>query len=160
MEIGKKTIAAAAGLFFLGGFSVYLLMANTSAPEQPATTHTVMQHVSEGANIQGQAHQPPPASEPSAQTEELTHAAFLAQAEARREERLINKEENDRLEKLKAMKERSVECKFWKQQQKTDATAAKIEDKITQYCTVQNNSSSGDNTSTAPTNTLSQAIQN
>ena len=38
MEIGKKTIAAAVGLFFLGGLSVYLVMTKSDAPAQPVIT--------------------------------------------------------------------------------------------------------------------------
>jgi len=164
MEIGKKTIVAAVGLFFLGGLSVYLLMANINAPAQPATTQhksaamqEALQQVRASANAQEQEQidQPPaPDSTSSATTEELTHEAFLAQAEARREERLIDKEESDRLTKLKAMKERSVECKFWKQQQKTSSAAAKVEEKINEHCNLPNSSTEGES-STASENTPS-----
>jgi hypothetical protein len=161
MEIGKKTIAAAVGLFFLGGFSVYLLMANQQMAAQPSSTphnsaaeQEALQQVHPSAAAQEQPAQSAPesASNASQSTEELTHEVFLAQAEARREERLINKEETDRLAKLKAAKERSVECKFWKQQQKTSSAAAKVEEKIIHYCTVQASSestSSATNTSSA-----------
>lgn len=151
MEIGKKTIAAAVGLFFLGGLSVYLLMANQQMTTQPGSTpyksaamQEALQQVRASTAAQEQPDQsaPEPASNASQSTEELTHEAFLAQAEARREERMINKEEADRLAKLKAAKERSVECKFWKQQQKTSSAAAKIDEKIIQYCTLQTSSES------------------
>ena len=153
MEIGKKTIAAAVGLFFLGGLSVYLVMANSGAPTPTLTTQhksAAMQEALEqvratkAATTQEQSDYAVPVENNSAPatTEELTHEAFLAQAEARREERLINKEENDRLAKLKAMKERSVECKFWKQQQKTSSAAAKIEEKINEHCNLPSSSSS------------------
>ncbi len=151
MEIGKKTIGAAVGLFFLGGFSVYLLMANQQMTAQPSSTshnsaaeQEALQQVHASAAAQEQPAQSAPesASNASQSTEELTHEVFLAQAEARREERLINKEETDRLAKLKAAKERSVECKFWKQQQKTSSAAAKVEEKIIHYCTVQASSES------------------
>lgn len=151
MEIGKKTIAAAVGLFFLGGLSVYLLMANqqmitqpSSTPHKSAAMQEALQHVRASATAQEQPAQsvPESASNTSQSTEELTHEAFLAQAEARREERMINKEEAERLAKLKAAKERSVECKFWKQQQKTSSAAAKIDEKIIQHCTLQTSSES------------------
>jgi hypothetical protein len=165
MEIGKKTIVAAVGLFFLGGLSVYLLMANTNAPAQPATTQhksavmqEALQQVRASANAQEQEQidQPAPAPDSTspAATGELTHEAFLAQAEARREERLIDKEEADRLAKLKAMKERSVECKFWKQQQKTSSAAAKVEEKINEHCNLPSSSTESES-STASENTPS-----
>jgi hypothetical protein len=34
-----------------------------------------------------------------------------------------------------------VECKFWKQQQKTSSAAAKIDEKINQYCNLSVDSS-------------------
>ncbi len=83
--------------------------------------------------------------EPAADTRELTHDVFLAQAEARREQRLIDKAEADRLAKLTAAKERSVECKFWKQQQKLSSATAKVQEKITEHCTMQTHSSSTEN---------------
>lgn len=156
MEIGTKTIAAAVGLFFLGGLSVYLLMAKTDAPVQPALTQhktAAMQEALEqvranAATAQEQSTLTNPVindGAPEAEAvEELTHEAFLAQAEARREERLINKEETERLEKLKAMKERSVECKFWKQQQKTSSAAAKIEEKINEHCNLPSSSAASE----------------
>lgn len=150
MEIGKKTIAAGIGLFFLGGFSVYLIMASNSGAA-PATTAThqqpaAMQEAIEQLHANNAANTPETtvsASSAQAQTEapaELTHDEFLAQAEARREQRLIDQAEADRLAKLRRIKEQSVECKFWKQQQKTSSAAAKIEEKIVQYCTLQTSS--------------------
>lgn len=167
MEIGKKTIAAAVGLFFLGGLSVYLVMANSGAPTPTVTTQhksAAMQEALEqvranAATTQEQSDYATPVENNSAPatTEELTHEAFLAQAEARREERLINKEENDRLAKLKAMKERSVECKFWKQQQKTSSAAAKIEEKINEHCNLPSSSTASES-SAASEDVLSSAI--
>ncbi len=156
MEIGTKTIAAAVGLFFLGGLSVYLVMAKSDAPAQPALTQhktAAMQEALEqvranAATVQEKSTLTNPVvndSAPEAEAVgELTHEAFLAQAEARREERLINKEETERLEKLKAMKERSVECKFWKQQQKTSSAAAKIEEKINEHCKLPSSSAASE----------------
>lgn len=171
MEIGKKTIAAAVGIFFLGGLSVYLVMANSGAPAPTVTTQhksAAMQEALEqvranNATTQAQAQEksslvtPVDNDSAPATAEELTHEAFLAQAEARREERLINKEENDRLEKLKAMKERSVECKFWKQQQKTSSAAAKIEEKINEHCNLPSSSAASES-STAGEDTSSSTI--
>ena len=151
MEIGTKTIAAAVGLFFLGGLSVYLVMANSDAPEQSITTQhktaamqAALEQVRANSATQEQSNHDASATNDSTPevVEELTHEAFLAEAEARREERLINREETDRLEKLKAMKERSVECKFWKQQQKTSSAAAKIEEKIDEHCNLPSATSS------------------
>ena len=155
MEIGKKTIAAAAGLFFLGGFSVYLVMANSNAPTQPVTAQHKTAAMQEAlaqvrasqAATQPHDHTSSPATTTDAApaaAEELTHEAFLAQAEARREERLINKEEADRLEKLKAMKERSVECKFWKQQLKVSKASEKVQEKINEHCNLPNTSAASE----------------
>ena len=169
MEIGKKTIAAAVGIFFLGGLSVYLVMANSGAPAPTVTTQhksAAMQEALEQVranNATTQAQEKSSLATPvdndsaPATAEELTHEAFLAQAEARREERLINKEENDRLEKLKAMKERSVECKFWKQQQKTSSAAAKIEEKINEHCNLPSSSAASES-SAAGEDTSSSTI--
>ena len=163
MEIGKKTIAAGIGLFFLGGFSVYLIMASHSgaapaptASQQPAAMQEAIAHLraNNAANTPETTTSDTTAadttisgttttSSTSLQTEEqteLTHDEFLAQAEARREQRLIDEAEAERLAKLRAIKEKSMECKFWKQQQKTSSATAKIEEKIIQYCTLQTSS--------------------
>ena len=167
MEIGSKTIAAAVGLFFLGGLSVYLVMAKSDAPAQPpisqhntAAMQEALEQVRANATtteeqsiqITSVANDSAPDAEP---VEELTHEAFLAQAEARREERLINKEETDRLEKLKAIKERSVECKFWKQQQKTSSAAAKIEEKINEHCNLPSSSAASESSAANETSSNS-----
>lgn len=126
--IAKKAIIAGAALFFLGGLSVYLLMADkpeaSEPPEPPQnqqisnTNHTNKDDVPE-----------------------MTHANFLAEAEARREQNLENKAELERLEKLKKAKLNSVECKFWKQQLKTSSAAAKIDEKINHFCHLPTSSS-------------------
>lgn len=153
MEIGKNTIAAGVGLFFLGGFSVYLLMANVGAnsnattynqsspPELTQTSPTDAPGDSTDAEEEADASLTAKDGPDSTQAAELTHDVFLAQAEARREQQLIDKAEADRLEKLRLIKERSVECKFWRQQQKNSSASAKIEEKITQYCALQTSSS-------------------
>ena len=152
MEVGKKTIAAGIGLFFLGGLSVYLVMAN-SAPA-PSTGYSQTTHNEQAIAPSTQAETTSAATEDEnspgeSDTEtqaptELTHDEFLAQAEARREQLLIDKAEADRLEKMRLIKERSVECKFWRQQQKNSSASSKIEEKITQYCTLQASSSDSD----------------
>lgn len=145
MEIGKKVIAAGMALFCLGGLSVYLLMAPTpeaasgnkpvriqQSAMQAAIAQLEQAKPSEGSGISSM-----PGSMPLTEadaTPEMTHAAFLAEAEARREQNLENKAEAERLEKLRTAKQNSVECKFWKQQQKTSSAAAKIEEKINHYC--------------------------
>lgn len=147
---GKKIIATGVGLFLLGGLSVYLLMAPQSGSSEKklaAPKHSAMQ-----AAI-AQMEQQKPAEEkeaaPTATQEladdgvpEMTHAAFLAEAEARREQGMENKAEIERLEKLKKAKLNSVECKFWRQQQKTSSAAAKIDEKINQFCYLPPSSSS------------------
>lgn len=61
--------------------------------------------------------------------------SFMEEAEARREKALAEKEENDLIAKRKLEKENSVECKFWKQQ-KNEKSATKIDEKITEFCTL------------------------
>ena len=133
MEPGIKMIAGGLVLFVLGGLSVYLISrpaaitpAQIASPEQsayaPATT-------------------PASASSPEAATDAIDAESFYEEAEARREQQLIDKAEADQLAKLKAAKERSVECKFWKQQQKTSSAAAKIDEKINEHCNLPSSSS-------------------
>lgn len=169
MEIGAKTIAASVGLFFLGGISVYFLTAKTDAPGRPTAQHQSAAMQEALAQVRAnKTEKEIPATETiestassivtSEVTDELTHDAFLAQAEARREQQLIDKAEVDRLAKLRAAKARSVECTFWKQQQKTSSAAAKIEEKIIQHCTLQNSSSSASTSNaTSSEHTLSSA---
>ncbi len=149
MEVSKKAIIIGASLFILGGLSVYLLtpkgqplhatpahqqhnsamQAAIAQIEQKGTSPTDTSNVSETSSI-------------DEATTEMTHAAFLAEAEAHREEKLENKTEAERQAKLLKAKQNSVECKFWRQQQKTTSAAAKIEEKINYYCTLTENTSS------------------
>lgn len=133
MEPNVKMIVGGVVLFVLGGLSVYLITSQPDAAIPPGIVSPVQS--APVADI---------TSAPSTETTaSVTDAeSFYAAAEARREQQLADKAEADRLAKLKAIKERSVECKFWKQQQKTSSAAAKIEEKIIQYCTLQTTSSS------------------
>jgi hypothetical protein len=134
MEPNVRMIIGGLALFFLGGLSVYLI---TNWPDVTVTS-TVAQPV-QSASVADTA---PTAAPGTNTTVSITDAeSFYEAAEARREQQLADKAEADRLAKLKAIKERSVECKFWKQQQKTSSAAAKIEEKIIQYCTLQTSSS-------------------
>ncbi len=141
MEQHVKMMIGGAALFVLGGISVYLL---TSRPDaaipppytQPAQAASVAEIVS------------PTPSSTETETSITNAESFYEEAEARREQQLADKAEADRLAKLTAIKERSVECKFWKQQQKTSSAAAKIEEKIIQYCTLQTSSSTSSESST------------
>jgi hypothetical protein len=132
MEIGKQVVAAGVVLFCLGGLSVYALMvpADEAATRAQANPAQLQQEASPTTTSS-------PTSEIVDNAEdvlEMTHAAFIAQAEARREQNLEDKAEAERIEKLLKEKQNSVECKFWKQQQKTSSAAAKIEEKINQFC--------------------------
>lgn len=134
MELGVKAIVGGAALFVLGGISVYLL---TSAPSNAVPPESASETV---------------LTTSSAPTVEINNSAtnaesFYAAAEARREQQLIEKSEADRLTKLRKIKENSTECKFWKQQNKTSKAAAKIEEKITQYCTLPISSESSSSAS-------------
>lgn len=133
MEQNVKMIAGGLVLFVMGGLSVYFI-SRPSASIPPAVLPVQSAPVTNAAST----------SAPSTQIEpSITDAeSFYAAAEARREQQFIDKAEADRLAKLTAIKERSVECKFWKQQQKTSSAAAKIEEKIIQHCTLQTSSSS------------------
>lgn len=137
MEFGKKAITAGLGLFLLGGFSVYLLSTgNGSAQSSPTLQHTDLAESSSAAN-----------TEPK---QEMTHDAFLAAAEARREQQQEDKAEIERVEKLRKEKFNSVECKFWRQQQErqTSSTAAKVATKIDEHCVIaQDRANAASNTS-------------
>jgi hypothetical protein len=128
MEQHVKMMIGGAALFVLGGISVYLLTSRPDAAIPPTYTQ-------------------PAQATPVAEVESPAES-FYEEAEARREQQLADKAEADRLAKLTAIKERSVECKFWKQQQKTSSAAAKIEEKIIQYCTLQTSSSTSSDSST------------
>jgi hypothetical protein len=130
MEPGIKIIAGGVVLFVLGGLSVYLI----SRPDD-ASTQTINPV---------QADYTPPTPAVSANTPDTpantSAESFYEAADARREQHLSDKAEADRLAKLKAAKERSVECKFWKQQQKTSSAAAKIDEKINEHCNLPSSS--------------------
>lgn len=133
MGQGIKLIAGGFALFVLGGAAVHFI-SQPDAATPPTAPQTASQAQSEPA---------PSATTSTSATSAATTApteSFYAAAEARREQVLINKEEADRLAKLKATKERSVECKFWKQQEKTSSAAAKIEDKINEHCNLPSSS--------------------
>jgi hypothetical protein len=143
MEIGTKTIAAGIGLFLLGVGSTYWLMAdsgnsanaNTRVQHQPAMQAALSQLGTSEAASNTTANVTSAAQNPTAETSKtLTHESFLAAAEARREQQLADKAEAERLTKLRQLKADSVDCKFWRQQQQTSSTAAKIEEKIKTHC--------------------------
>lgn len=144
MEIGKKAVAAGLGLFLLGGICVYLVVAQPEATQEKRASR---QHGAMRAAIEQIENKEPvaPATEMVTSSsvnnsdvetkgkQEMTHAAFLAEAEERREQQLINDAETKRLNKLRRIKQNSVECKFWKQQQNSSA-AAKIAANIEEHC--------------------------
>lgn len=142
MEPGIKMIAGGLVLFVLGGLSVYLITSRPNADIQVTAAPSV-QTTSTAAV--------PSTATPSTDTAaSITDAeSFYQAAEARREQQLADKAEADRLAKLKAIKERSVECKFWKQQQKTASAAAKIDEKIDEYCNLPSSSSAASESSSS-----------
>ncbi len=149
MELGKRAIIVGASLFILGGLSTYLLTpkgqvvhATTTHQQHSDTTQAAIPQIKQNeASLTITTSNTPQNSSIDAKPE-MTHAAFLAEAEARREEKLENKAETERLAKLLKAKQNSVECKFWKQQQKTTSAAAKIEEKINSHCTLTGSTSS------------------
>ncbi|HSC69342.1 MAG TPA: hypothetical protein VLC79_16740 [Cellvibrio sp.] len=152
MEIGVKTIVGGIALFVLGGLSVYLATNNSQhANTAAATQETRTDNTSAPTIVDEQA-------TASTTTSATGAKSFYEAAEARREQQLADKAEADRLAKLLAIKERSVECKFWKQQQKNASAAAKIEDKITQYCTLQTSSSASSESALATASNTSTSI--
>lgn len=147
MEIGTKTIAIGAGLFLLGVGSTYWLMADSgsnsiakksaAAQHQPAMQAALTQlgtDTSEAANNTSETAESETQNTTTETGDTLTHKSFLAAAEARREQQLADKAEAERLTKLRQLKADSVDCKFWRQQQQTSSTAAKIEEKIKTHC--------------------------
>lgn len=140
MELGVKTIVGGVALFVLGGLSVYLLTRPPAAVSPAITTQATQTVVTSATH---------PTAEQTAST--TTSESFYEAAEARREQQIADKAEADRLAKLLSIKERSVECKFWKQQQKTSSAAAKIGEKIIQYCTLASSSSVSNDSAVAVT---------
>lgn len=144
MEQNVKMVVGGVALFILGGLSVYFFTSRHNAVISPATAQQV-----QTATLTSAA---PTTAQGTNTAPSITDAeSFYEAAEARREQQLADKAEADRLAKLKAIKERSVECKFWKQQQKTSSAAAKIEEKIIQYCTLQTTSSSASSENSSST---------
>lgn len=172
MEIGVKTIIAGAGLFLLGVGTTYWLMADsgkrstakttTAAQYQPAMQAALSQLQSSKANIDSSA--ATSAEAPAANTSAvdnsatLTHESFLAEAEARREQQFIDKAEVERMEKLRKQKVNSVECKFWQQQQKTASAAAKIEEKIVQFCMLAGDAGASSSAGSEPLQGLNSEV--
>ncbi|MFC3115887.1 hypothetical protein [Cellvibrio fontiphilus] len=171
MEIGAKTLIAGAGLFLLGVGSTYWLMADNQAPaaaEKPTAAHH-QPAMQAALNQLGNSATETPTQEPAAalteagnphtaaasdaetetasETETLTHESFLAAAEARREQQLADKAETERLDKLRQQKADSVDCKFWRQQQASSSTAAKIEEKIKTFCFIAQDLASSESSS-------------
>ena len=148
MELGKKTLIAGLGLFLLGGFSVYLVMAEKSDPARG--TVTSQSAIAQQATATPEINSADIASQQTAGlAEEATHESFIAAAEARREQQMANKAEEDRLAKLRKEKSNTVECKFWKQQQErqTSSTAAKIAANIDEHCVIAQDRLSSDSNS-------------
>ena len=166
MEIGAKTLIAGAGLFLLGVGSTYWLMADNAAPapatqsashHQPAMQAALNQLGSSTTEVQTERSNTEAAAtdtnidaNASSDTETLTHESFLAAAEARREQQLADKAEAERLDKLRQQKADSVDCKFWRQQQASSSTAAKIEEKIKTFCFIAQDLASSESSSSLP----------
>lgn len=133
-----KMVLGGLVLFGLGGLSVYVLTKPTpdhAAVAAEIETPSAISTTSAAVTVS------------DSTTSEITSESFYAAADARREQQLADKAEADRLAKLKAIKERSVECKFWKQQQKTSSAAAKIDEKIDEHCNLPASSSSSESSS-------------
>lgn len=133
MEQNVKMIVGGLTLFVLGGLSVYLITSRPNAAPQPTSAQPVQSAPVEDALS-------PSTSGTNASASIVDAESFYEAAEARREQQIAEKAEADRLAKLKAIKERSVECKFWKQQQKTSSAAAKIDEKINTHCNLPGSS--------------------
>lgn len=147
MEQHVKIIVGGVALFILGGLSVYLI---TTRPDAiiPSSTAQPVQSASAAT--------PAPTSTPNTDAGIADTESFYTAAEARRKQQLEDKAESDRLAKLKIIKERSLECKFWKQQNKTSSAAAKIDEKIDEHCNLPSSSTasaSSTNDSSATTST-------
>jgi hypothetical protein len=164
MEQPFKIIAAGAAIFLLGVGTSYWLLANNTAEEQaevspyyPTQSHVHSQPQSEALNNNSAASAASAAAET---TEVLTHESFLAAADARREQQQAEKAEADILAKKRQLKADSVDCKFWRQQQKTSSAAAKIEEKITTHCFLASDLANSAAASSAANNELSGTGKN
>ncbi len=124
MDNRITTLAAGIGLFLAGVGATYWLMADSPAVNPPAEPPVLTEQSTAAAS----------SAEAQPDVETLTHERFLAEADARRDQRLADQAEADRLAKLRQMKADSVDCKFWRQQHQTSSTAAKIEEKIKTHC--------------------------
>ena len=133
-----KLVVGGLALFGLGGLSVYFLTAPASTSTAPAA------NISHAATHSAAISPPTISSTADTDSTVMTSESFYAAAEARREQQLADKAEADRIAKLKAIKERSVECTFWKQQQKTSSAAAKIDEKINEHCNLPSSSSASE----------------
>lgn len=122
MDNRITTLAAGIGLFLAGVGATYWLMADSPGVNPPTEPPALIEQSTASS------------SEAQPDVETLTHERFLAEADARRDQRLADQAEADRLAKLRQMKADSVDCKFWRQQHQTSSTAAKIEEKIKTHC--------------------------
>lgn len=163
MEQNVKIIVAGIGLFLLGVGSTYWLMADrgnaatshTSAtPQHQPAMHAALAQLGNETNSNATKTITSDALDSTTENtaniesaDTLTHESFLAAAEARREQQLADKAETDRITKLRQTKADSVECKFWRQQQKTSSAAAKIEEKIKTHCLLASDLVSSDSSS-------------
>ena len=91
---------------------------------------------------------PPPVA-----VETAPSVSFAEQAEQRRAQMLEEKADLERKAKLLRDKENSVECQFWKQQ-KSASSDAKVDEKITEFCTFSSISSTSDASSSADSSTI------
>lgn len=73
--------------------------------------------------------------QPSSADAAMTKDKFIKEAEERREQLLAEKGDNDELAKRKSNKEKSVECRFWKQQKETNPSD-KTDEKIAKFCNI------------------------
>jgi len=147
MEPDIKMIAGGLVLFVLGGLSVYFITSRPNADTDFTTTPVQATPAVEMSS----------AATSGTDTSITDAESFYQAADARREQQLIDKAEADRLAKLKAIKERSVECKFWKQQQKTSSAAAKIDEKIDEHCNLPSSSAASESSSASESSTASAA---
>ncbi len=167
MESTTKIIVGGSLLFLLGAGATYWLLAdknNTSRPHtgvaaqhQPAMQAALAQLDSSANEAEDNTTNVVPDNTPnntaeSENTSTLTHEGFLAAAEARRAQQMMDKAETDRLNKLRQIKADSVDCKFWRQQQQTSSTAEKIEEKIKTHCFIARDLANSESSSSGPAN--------
>ena len=126
MDISLKKLSIGVVLFLTIGLAVALV--SGCKPKQAKTVD--VPPVTASSSIA-----PSSEEQPSSADAAMTKDKFIKEAEERREQLLAEKGDNEELAKRKSNKEKSVECRFWKQQKETNPSD-KTDEKIAKFCNI------------------------